>query len=97
MKPSDFLVGNYFDYAIEEIRKERTRQILKWGDNRMLSNWTWIAVITEEIGEVAQAALKGQLPNVHHELIQVAAVAVAWLEDILEHGDERTDRDFIQG
>ena len=67
MKPNDFLVGNYFDYAIEEIRKERTRQILKWGDNRMLSNWTWIAVITEEIGEVAQAVLKGEFPNVRFD------------------------------
>jgi len=76
---------------------ERMRQDAKWGIDRMMSNWSWMAVIVEEIGEVAEAMLKGELPNVRHELIHVAAVAVAWLEDIVAHGDERSDRDFIHG
>ena len=95
MNRQDMVISSYFDDAIEEIRQERTRQILKWGDRRMLSNWTWIAVISEEVGEIAEAMLKGKLPDIHYEIVHVAAVAVAWLEDILEHGDERTDRDFI--
>ncbi|HRN29059.1 MAG TPA: hypothetical protein PK890_05095 [Terrimesophilobacter sp.] len=47
-----------------------------------------LAVLTEEVGEVAQALLAPLASddgNVREELIQVAAVAVAWLQ-ALEHG-----------
>jgi NTP pyrophosphatase (non-canonical NTP hydrolase) len=89
--------NEYFLIVVDELAAERRRQIEKWGDHRMMANWSWMPVIIEEIGEVAKAMLQGDLPKVHHELVHVGAVAVAWLEDILEHGDERTDRDFIQG
>jgi len=39
-----------------------------------------LAVLTEELGEVARAILEGS--NLREELIQVAAVAVAWAEAI---------------
>ena len=38
-----------------------------------------LAVLTEEIGEVAKAVQEGT--NVVEELIQVAAVAIRWLEN----------------
>ena len=41
-----------------------------------------LAVLTEEVGEVAKALLEGT--NVHEELVQVAAVAVAWAEAYTE-------------
>ena len=52
-----------------------------------------LAVLVEEVGEVARALLEqGHLPNeqshdlhgadLRHELVQVAAVALAWLEAI---------------
>lgn len=37
-------------------------------------------VLLEEVGEVARAVLESDAANVHQELVQVAAVAVAWLE-----------------
>lgn len=39
------------------------------------------AVLAEECGEVARAALDGTL-DLKDELVQVAAVAVAWLESL---------------
>lgn len=36
-----------------------------------------VCVLTEEIGEVAEAVLRG-LPGLYDELIQVAASAIAW-------------------
>lgn len=41
------------------------------------------AILAEEAGEVAHAVLEKDDENLKEELIQVAAVAVAWLESIL--------------
>ena len=65
------------------ISEERQRQIDKWGDNSSPDD-PWIAILGEEFGEVCQAFLdvRHGLPtdNLKEELIQVAAVAVKWLE-----------------
>lgn len=39
-----------------------------------------VAVLTEEVGEVARAALEHDTDGLRLELVQVAAIAVAWLE-----------------
>ncbi len=39
-------------------------------------------VLGEEFGEVCRAVLEGDEANLREELIQVAAVAVAWVEAI---------------
>ena len=41
---------------------------------------TNMAILTEEVGEVARAALEHDTDGLRLELVQVAAVAVAWLE-----------------
>jgi NTP pyrophosphatase (non-canonical NTP hydrolase) len=76
------------DYLFS-ITEERENQIKKWG----VQNHTpieWIAILTEEVGEVSKEALEfhfkrfyddtGQLERYEKELIQVAAVALAMLE-----------------
>ena len=63
------------------IRDERKRQDDKWGADRNLDNFFWLAILTEEVGETSEAILKN-LPTSEKELVQVAAVAVAWLENI---------------
>jgi hypothetical protein len=70
------------------IDQERARQIDKWRGNHRwgsgdcssdaIAPIVKVAVLSEECGEVAQAILDGLDPTT--ELIQVAAVAVAWLE-----------------
>lgn len=41
-----------------------------------------LVVLTEEVGEVARALLEGDDAKLWEELIQVAAVAVAWAESL---------------
>lgn len=74
------------------IRDERTRQHEQWdgphpwgsGD---CSSWgvrpeVKAAVLSEECGEVARAVLDRDDDQLRRELVQVAAVAVAWLESL---------------
>jgi hypothetical protein len=73
------------------ILAERARQAEKWGGEHdwgigdcssdAVSAAVKAAVLAEECGEVAREALDGTL-GLRDELIQVAAVAVAWLESL---------------
>lgn len=75
------------------IDAERDRQSAKWsgehpwgmGDcsSADVTDIVKVAVLTEETGEVARAVLDGtDIGQLRGELIQVAAVAVAWLESL---------------
>jgi NTP pyrophosphatase (non-canonical NTP hydrolase) len=66
----------------ELIKEERKRQDKKWGVGYQQSAGTWLAILMEEVGEVAKAVLTGDWDNGKKELIQVAAVCVAWLEKL---------------
>lgn len=72
-------------FAVKAIGDERDRQDAKWGVQN--HDWpTWLAVITEELGETSQEWLKGHFggeptgPQLITEMIQVAAVAQAFVE-----------------
>ena len=72
------------------ITAERERQAAKWnhehawgfGDcsSPAVSDTVKAAVLAEECGEVARAVLDGTTDALKAELVQVAAVCVAWLE-----------------
>lgn len=78
--------------ALDDIVSERAQQDEKWGQqNHALT--VWLAILTEEVGEVAEAILHARprvgkdrgydgIPEVRAELVQVAAVALAALEYI---------------
>ncbi len=71
------------------IRTERARQDVKWGSHRKHPDEVWLAILMEEVGEAAAAALEqrhgiGTDADLAGELIQVAAVAVCWMEAIHE-------------
>ena len=62
---------------------ERERQEKKWGPlgeirNRSLDRW--LTILTEEVGEVANAILERDRLAVRDELVQVAAVALSILD-----------------
>lgn len=67
---------------------ERARQTRKWGVQDH-SDLEWLAILTEEVGEASQEALtaifgaeaKGH-GDLREEVVHIAAVAVAWLENI---------------
>jgi NTP pyrophosphatase (non-canonical NTP hydrolase) len=75
--------------AYNDVAVERIRQIEKWGDQRHDDAW-WCVIEMEELGEVARAVYerdtqttrKRDTDQLRDELVQVAAVAVAWIEDI---------------
>ncbi len=72
------------------IDMERDRQQEKWGgthrwgqgdcSSAMVTRTVKVAVLTEECGEVARAVLEDDDMGLVEELIQVAAVAIAWIE-----------------
>lgn len=64
----------------EQIAAERKWQDARWGSQRMLSDFKWVCILGEEVGEVHRAILEQDIKNLQQELVQVAAVAVCWLE-----------------
>ncbi len=62
------------------ILDERVRQDEKFGSQRKLSQETWLNILVEEVGEVAESILEADIGNYPVELVQVAAVCVAALE-----------------
>lgn len=70
----------YRDAVLRRINDERARQQANYGDDRNLDDTFWNIILVEEVGEVSKAILESD-PGLEDELIQVAAVAVAWLED----------------
>lgn len=67
-----------------DVDRERDRQDDKWGwpNDGMAGadQHKKVSILAEEFGEVARAVLEGDLENLAEELVQVAAVCVAWLE-----------------
>ncbi|MDQ0254912.1 NTP pyrophosphatase (non-canonical NTP hydrolase) [Evansella vedderi] len=76
--------------VIQDVLKERERQDRKWGEQNHLPPY-WLGIITEEVGELAQAINetylfnarereKGGYKNMRTEAIQSAAVLIAFVE-----------------
>lgn len=75
---------------IDKIRKERTKQEQKWGQQNH-STAEWCMILGEEVGEVNKAALEAhfkmdnpeqKLKEYKEELIQVAALAINMIESL---------------
>lgn len=80
--------------VIFDVVDERDRQDAKWGEQNH-GDAIWLAVLIEEVGEAAREILEARpvvgyvdpIPPIatallRAELVQVAAVAVAWIEAI---------------
>lgn len=77
--------------AIDAVVAERQRQDAKWGEQNH-EPALWLGILTEEVGELAQAInetvfdngddarTKGGYDNMRAEAVQVAAVAVQFIE-----------------
>jgi len=64
-----------------EIRQERNAQDKKWGEQNHTDLY-WLGVLMEEVGEAAKALIEGKFAHARVELVQCAAVCVAWIECI---------------
>lgn len=81
MTPADI----YLAIDAERLRQqEQWKEPHEWGEgdcsSRAVTRPVKVAVLTEEVGEVARAVLDKSDTQLRAELVQVAAVAVAWLE-----------------
>lgn len=88
-------MDDLFETAVSLIRTERTRQLQKWG-KQFHDLPVWGLILGEEVGEVCEAVLNARyydpettgyamkILSVRDELVQVAAVAVAMIEAIME-------------
>jgi len=76
--------------VMRDILEERDYQDRKWGADRNHANADWLMILGEEVGEANKAALEyrfgleceqeDKIKELRKELIQVAAVAIAFLE-----------------
>ena len=70
--------------VFEEIRQERFMQIEKWGHQRHPDLY-WLGILGEEFGEVSKEVIEAQSDEfLRKEIVQTAAVCVAWLEYLHE-------------
>jgi hypothetical protein len=69
--------------ALTAVVGERLAQDAKWGEQNHPSE-VWLAILSEEVGEMAKTMLPGEgtLYDTREEAVQVAAVAVAFVEAI---------------
>ncbi len=79
--------------VFSEITLERCRQDSLFGEQNH-DIFTWLAILGEEVGEVARAALEarfdqGSPEHLREELVQVAAVAAAMLQCMDRLGPEQ--------
>lgn len=85
-KPTDQWIEGRED-ALELIRNERRNQLMKWGirgrsGSVQETDFLMLAVLMEEVGEVATAMINGDEDNLRDELSQVAAVAATMIQMI---------------
>lgn len=67
--------------VIIEVIKERNRQDEKWGVQYHRPLY-WIGILGEEYGEACKEAIEFNTSKFRAELVQVAAVAIAAIEDL---------------
>jgi hypothetical protein len=70
--------------VLVEVAMERRAQDARWGEQNH-EDPVWALILGEEFGEACQAALQHSSTDptdLRAELIQVAAVAVAWVESM---------------
>lgn len=73
--------------AIANVLEEMNRQDIKWGGDRDQDNFVWQTILTEEVGEAAEECLSVAFAakpeqDLYDEVVQVAAVAIQWLENL---------------
>jgi|TARA_R110002110_G_scaffold110681_3_gene275806 NTP pyrophosphatase (non-canonical NTP hydrolase) len=75
------------DRVFHDVLGERKRQDDKWGDQLYNTNERWNVIGVEEVGEVAKSILdRDKDMHLYEEIVQVAAVYVAWAESLQRLG-----------
>ncbi len=65
---------------LANVLEERRKQDEKWGtDFHGRPDEQWLTILTEEVGEAAEAILQGREGDLCEEVNQIAAVCLSWL------------------
>jgi len=70
---------------LQSIIRERIRQDEIWGPQDNHSLETWLTILVEEVGEIAEAILEhspSEPSKLREELVQAAAVIVSMIEHL---------------
>jgi transcriptional regulator with XRE-family HTH domain len=91
-KPLDHYLFPEHKEILLDVLNERKRQNIKFGANRLQHPFVWHVILSEEVGEVAKAALEWEfsgktLTEYRKELVETSAVAIAAILDIDVHGE----------
>ncbi len=83
-------------YAVKLVLAERQRQFQKWGEQNH-DMPTWLAILHEESGELAEAVLHEKFggpeaENVMKEAVQTAAVALQIVEFLAQMRERKEAR-----
>ena len=63
-------------HLVDRVLSELQAQFDKWGVQQH-SPERYLAILSEEVGEAAKAVVQGDIDDMRHQLIEVAAVALA--------------------
>lgn len=74
---------SWTDCFLTCVQDERKKQDKKWGEQEH-GGHAWVSILTEEVGEVAKAINEDDMVEALKELEQVAAVASAMWEQIMD-------------
>lgn len=85
--------------AMNNVLSEMTKQDELWGADRNHDPFVWAAILSEEIGEFAQAILHDEFGGSHagtarDEAVQIAAVALQIIEYYDRKKRKRPDLSF---
>ena len=69
--------------VLQAVLAERERQDSKWGDQTQNTDEHWTVILTEELGEVAREVYEKRSAGMFEEIVQCAAVCMAWGEAYL--------------
>ena len=86
------LVYDKAESICRTVLAERAGQFHKWGDQTH-THEAWIAILEEEVAEVkCKVACDYEIDEIFKEIIQVAAVAIAWADDMVRRGSVVEER-----
>ena len=82
-----------FNKILDDIKTERIRQDSKYGITRRLTPTEWLPILIEEVREFAKDICDdiGYFGNMRAELIQIAAISIAIIQDLDEQESEDGD------
>jgi NTP pyrophosphatase (non-canonical NTP hydrolase) len=95
--PAETTARSAVDTAIQDVIAERLLQNEIWGEQNHEAP-VWLTILTEEVGEAAQALLHDlhggdHADTLRDELVHVAAVTVQWIQCIDRHSDVAISED----